>query len=329
MLALQNDFKNIVGVSSWMWLIIVLQVCACGTFARTRPSWRTAAHADPRGRVPVWQVSRHPRRHRRHHLPERHEASRCALSLACAPPPSRIGAHRRVCSQASTESDTRESVTALAGVRLQMTHAITSALMRVYDEENDGVVAQADLDRLQKAGSTPQELAGLAGIESRFWFNRPDALVSAIRFVLFASSTVMAEVRHRPVDRACCAADRGALWAPLGGSKRASAAASVHRSDQTAPLAPLPRGGCVRARVVGRSSSTLGKRAARLASLTRGRATAGTRRRSSSVRLRWGATGMAVGLSLCIGRTVLARTCFLRQHVRRLTLEAHMLSGAE
>jgi hypothetical protein len=175
-------------------------------------------------------------------------------------------------------------VTALAGVRLQMTHAITSALMRVYDEENDGVVAQADLDRLQKAGSTPQELAGLAGIESRFWFNRPDALVLAIRFVLFASSTVMAEVRHRPVDRACCAADRGALWAPLGGSKRASAVASVHRSDQTAPLAPIARGGCVRARVVGRSSSMLGKRAARLASLTRGRATAGTRRRSSSVR---------------------------------------------
>ena len=97
---------------------------------------------------------------------------------------------------------------ALAGVRLQMTHAITSALMRVYDEENDGVVEQADLDRLQKAGSTPQELAGLAGIESRFWFNRPDALVLAIRFVLFASSTVMAEVRHRPVDRARCAADR-------------------------------------------------------------------------------------------------------------------------
>ena len=225
-------------------------------------------------------------------------------------------------------------MTALAGVRLQMTHAITSALMRVYDEENDGVVAQADLDRLQKAGSTPQELAGLAGIESRFWFNRPDALVLAIRFVLFASSTVMAEVRHRPVDRACCAADRGALWAPLGGSKRASAVASVHRSDQTAPLAPLALGGCVRARVVGRSSSTLGKRAARLASSTRGRATAGTRRRSSSVRGPRPTDAGAppewpVGLSLCIGRTVLARTRFLRQHVRRLTLDAHTLSGAE
>jgi len=30
MLALQNDFKNIVGVSSWMWLIIVLQILAEG-----------------------------------------------------------------------------------------------------------------------------------------------------------------------------------------------------------------------------------------------------------------------------------------------------------
>ena len=44
--------------------------------------------------------------------------------------------------------------------------------MRVYDEENDGVVSQADLDRLQTAGSTPQELAGLTGIEPRFWFDR-------------------------------------------------------------------------------------------------------------------------------------------------------------
>ena len=189
----------------------------------------------------------------------------------------------------------RKTVMALAGVRLQMTHAITSALMRVYDEENDGVVAQADLDRLQKAGSTPQELAGLAGIESRFWFNRPDALVLAIRFVLFASSTVMAEVRHRL--RRPCALCCGSLSTVGTGGSSERRLWPVHIDrNETAPLAASwarrvcdGHGWC-------RSSSMLGKRAARLASLTRGRATAGTRRRSSSVRLRPDAGALPDGL---------------------------------
>jgi hypothetical protein len=118
-----------------------------------------------------------------------------------------------------------------------VTHLITSALMRVYDEENDGVVSQADLDRLQTAGSTPQECAGLAGIEPRFWFNRPDTLVTAIRFALFVSSTVMAEVSPPSI----CAArmstwsTHNQVWEVAGcaGSHRRSGAAfrliAIHR----------------------------------------------------------------------------------------------------
>ncbi len=35
MLSLQNDFKQVVGVSSWMWLILVLQVRGARLLALT------------------------------------------------------------------------------------------------------------------------------------------------------------------------------------------------------------------------------------------------------------------------------------------------------